>query len=132
MALAGPVSNLLLAVLGLLVLRLGLDYGVWTVPASIELDRLVDAPEGSPWQVVGRVCSVVFTLNLVLALLNALPLPPLDGASVLAGFFAPFRSLRARVVSSPLAGLVGLLVAWQVLGRLFTPLYTAILGWLYR
>lgn len=132
MALAGPLANLLLALGALLVLRIGLGYGIWTEPVAIELDRLVDAPEGSVWQGVARVCSVLFTLNLVLALLNSLPLPPLDGASVLAGLAAPFRSLRARLVSSPLAGLVGLLVAWQVLPYLFVPLYGAVLGWLYH
>ena len=132
MALAGPLANLTLALVALVVLRLGLGYGIWSAPVTIELDGLVVAPEGSVWQGVARVCSVLFTLNLVLAILNLLPLPPLDGASVLAGVAAPFRSLRARIVTSPLAGLVGLLVAWQVFPYLFAPLFRVVLGWLYR
>jgi Zn-dependent protease len=131
MALAGPVANLLLALVALLALRLGLEHGVWTAPAALEFDRLVSAPVGSAWEAVGRVCSVLFTLNLVLCVLNLLPLPPLDGASVLAGLVRPFRVLRAKLRTSPMAGLIGLLVAWRVFPRIFSPIYSAVLGWVY-
>ncbi len=132
MAIAGPLANLLLALVGFAVLRLGLAHQVWTIPESIELDRLVVAETGSAWAGLGRFCSVLFTLNLVLATLNLLPLPPLDGSSVLAGLAPPFRALRARLLSSPTAGLLGLLVAWQVFPYIFGPIYGTTLGWLYH
>jgi len=132
MAVAGPLANLLLALAAFTVLRFGLAHGTWSIPEAIELDRLVVAPTGSAWEGLGRFCSVLFMLNLVLTILNLLPLPPLDGASVLAGLAPPFRGLRARLVSSPMAGLLGLLVAWQVFPYLFAPVYRISLGWLYR
>ena len=52
-----------------------------------------------------------------------MPLPPLDGAAVLAGLFAPARSLRERLRSSPMSGMIGLLVAWYLFGELFWPLF---------
>ena len=131
MALAGPIANLLLVLVALLVLRLGLEYGVWAAPEARELDRLVAAPAGTVWDGLGRFCSVLFTLNLVLAVLNLIPLPPLDGASVLAGLARPFRALRAQFLTSPFAGLIGLLVAWQVFPHIFAPIYVAVLGWIY-
>jgi Zn-dependent protease len=132
MALGGPLANLLLTLIALLVLRLGLEQGVWVQPQAIEFDRLVSAQTGSIWNGIGRFFSVLFTLNLVLAILNLIPLPPLDGASVLAGLARPFRMLRAQFLTSPIAGLVGLLVAWRVFPYVFRPIYrAAVLGWIY-
>jgi len=131
MALAGPLANVLLATIAGVVLGLGLERGVGAVPPSLEFDHLVLAPAGTVWWGIGRMCSVLLTLNLVLAILNLLPLPPLDGSSVLAGLAPPFRALRARLLANPLAGLVGLLVAWQVFPFVFAPVYSVVLGWLY-
>jgi Zn-dependent protease len=36
--------------------------------------------------------------NLTLALLNLLPIPPLDGAHILANFLPPFRALTERLM----------------------------------
>ncbi len=133
MALGGPLANLLLTLIALLVLRLGLENGVWTAPTPDEFasDHLVVAPVGTVWGGIGRFFSVLFTLNLVLAVLNLLPLPPLDGASILAGWVRPFRMLRAQFLTSPIAGMIGLLVAWQVFPKVFGPIYVAVLGWIY-
>ena len=50
---------------------------------------------------LGRLLSIMLSLNLVLFLFNLLPLPPMDGASVLAGLFEPVRRLRERLRSVP-------------------------------
>jgi Zn-dependent protease len=70
-ALVGPASNLLLAILFAALARV--------------------APEGGPWAAVARA-GVVW--NCSLALLNLIPIPPLDGSWVLMRFL-PLRHIIA-------------------------------------
>ncbi|MCK5944914.1 MAG: site-2 protease family protein [Planctomycetes bacterium] len=77
-AIAGPLANLLLAVLAATALA------VW---------QLADDGAGiSPWRDNGREFLWVFSvINVVLAMFSMIPVPPLDGATVLASFVRPFR-----------------------------------------
>ncbi len=79
MAAAGPLTNLLLAVLGFAVLKAGLLSGTWQVPVSdhYELDRLVvpGATAAAGLGGLGRFFSILLSLNVVLFLFNLLPLP---------------------------------------------------------
>lgn len=79
-ALAGPASNLLQALLGALVLRLA-----W--------DPIVDAALSGalPPEAVSLLLDVLTTyvsVNLVLCFFNLIPLPPLDGSKVVLFFLA--------------------------------------------
>jgi Zn-dependent protease len=133
MAAAGPAANLVLALIGLIVLKVGLAQGLWMPAGRPGLDRLVAAAGESAglWDGLGRFASVLFSLNLILCMLNMIPLPPLDGASVVSGLFRPVRQLRERIGSSPMLGLVGLLVAWQIFPFFFRPVYWGLVRWLY-
>jgi len=132
MAAAGPCANLLLAIAALGGLRLGLSSGVWTVPDSPALDLLVSTSRGgSIWDGVGRLLSVLFSLNLILCLFNLIPFPPMDGASVVSGLFEPARRLHDRLRAQPMFGLLGLLLAWQVFPIVLGPIFRGVLGWLY-
>jgi len=77
-AAAGPASNLVLAVLGSLVLHL--------VPVSGALQEATLAPLAELFR------EVVF-INVLLAVFNMVPVPPLDGGNVLAGLLP--RNLAA-------------------------------------
>jgi len=86
---AGPAMNLLIAALCLVMLTL---WGRF-VPAGSAL--------------VGNVATFLYlgiALNLILAPFNLLPIPPLDGSRILAGFSPYFRELFQR----PQAQLFGL------------------------
>jgi Zn-dependent protease len=69
-ALAGPVSNLLMAVFWALIARVGVMIGAGT--ESISLPLIYTGVAG-------------ISINLVLALINLLPIPPLDGSRILTG-----------------------------------------------
>lgn len=80
-SLAGPAVNLVLAVLGLTVL------GLW-MRASPQVSGTFAANL--------RVFLFVFgTWNVLLCLFNLLPIPPLDGSSVVASFVPAARRLMA-------------------------------------
>jgi Zn-dependent protease len=63
-ALAGPISNLVLAGIGALILMIGLDRS----------------------SVAGNLLVFAAQMNISLAIFNMIPVPPLDGGNVLAGF----------------------------------------------
>ena len=74
-ALAGPVSNLLMAVAWALVTRLGVTIGAGAEAISLPL-------------IYTGVAGI--SINLVLALLNLLPIPPLDGSRILTGLLPSY------------------------------------------
>jgi Zn-dependent protease len=92
-AIAGPLSNLLLAVLSVVVL-----LGVVMVMG-------LEAVAGP----VGDVLSGLIIINLVLMLFNILPIPPLDGHYVL-HYFLPPKGQRVLENIGPFGIIIALLV----------------------
>jgi len=80
-AAAGPVTNILLAVLSILILKLVI------VPISFILPEAVSSTVMAPLTMIFQSSAVV---NVVLAVFNMIPIPPLDGGRVLTGFL-PYK-----------------------------------------
>jgi len=133
MAAAGPLANLGLAAVGFVALKTGLATGVWEQPLQSRYDLLVVAvgEDAAGWEALGRLCSIMLTLNVVLFLFNLLPIPPMDGASVLAGLSESARRVRERLRANAYSGWIGLLVAWFLFGYLFRPIFRQVVIWLY-
>ena len=74
----------------------------------------------------------MFTLNLLLFLFNLLPLPPMDGSAAIQLLMKDEIARRYQeLMRQPMIALLGIMVAWRVIGRLFWPLLTLALRFLY-
>lgn len=123
MAAAGPVGNVLIAAAAFVILRTGLGAGWFSAPDRVNFESMVELAGGGP-SFVTTLLSVLLVQNVFLAVFNLLPLPPLDGASILRGFSSSrVGELFDRWSTSPGFSMVGLLIAWKVFpmftGRLF-------------
>lgn len=134
MALAGPASNLALTLLAALAIRVGIDTGHYTAPDVLHFTS-VTAAVGDPGSLAAATAlllSIVFSMNLLLFLLNMLPVPPLDGSGVLA-LLLPERWVEGyqTFARQPVVALLGLLAVWQFAGSVFGPCFFLAVDWLY-
>jgi Zn-dependent protease len=129
MSAAGPATNLVLALVAVLVIKIGILTGFFTMPDSVNLHHMVDA--GGKMAGFGVIISMLFNLNLILVVLNLIPLPPLDGSGIVA-LFLPENTARnyQRIIHNPAFGLVGLLVAWFVISPLFNWIFIQVINYI--
>jgi len=122
MSLAGPLANLMLVVVAMVLIRLGMLAGVFHPPDTIGFAAVVASNAGGIWLTAATLVSVMFTLNLLLFVFNLIPLPPLDGSGVLALLVSDDRARKLQILlSRPQFSMLGLLVAWFAVGRIFHP-----------
>lgn len=117
-AFAGPMTNIFIAILFGAILRFA-------------------GPLGLSGPVLGA-CVTAVSANLVLAIYNLIPIPPLDGSKILsallpAGLRIGYKRLEESMYALGPVGLVGVgLVAiyllWPVLSRLVSFLFALIVG----
>lgn len=132
MALAGPLSNLLLALLAGAAIRLGTAMGAFYAPESVGFDH-VTAAHATGWIAATTTpLSVLFSLNLLLFVFNLLPLPPLDGSAILPMFLKEeWAQKYQEFLRQPMFSFLGLVLAWKVFPHLYSPIQTFALGFLY-
>ncbi len=107
-AIAGPASNIAIAIFFGLLLRVGVSSN----PAFIQVTALV-----------------VF-INIILAIFNMVPIPPLDGSKILFALF-PERAYRFRGILERYGFflvVVFVLFAWQVVAPLTLSIFRLITG----
>jgi Zn-dependent protease len=131
MALAGPAANLLLVLAAALSIRMALAAGVFQPPDSVFFSQ-VAASDASPLAAASAMLlSVFFSMNLLLAVLNLLPVPPLDGAGALPLLLSEQAGQRFRELSQSGFAWLGILIAWQLIDVLFQPIFLALVNALY-
>ncbi|MHC4476463.1 MAG: site-2 protease family protein [Planctomycetota bacterium] len=132
MALAGPAANLALVVAASLLIRAGMLLGHFHAPEQIDFTHVTAADGPGLANAVAIVVSILFSLNLILMVFNLIPLPPLDGSSVLCFFLSDDVARRYSLATSqPGFRIIGLVVAWQVFGYVLRPIHTLALNLLY-
>lgn len=132
MALAGPMANLSLVLLSAVVIRVGLATDLFYSPSSIDYDTVVLPSNDGLAAVLASFVNVFFSLNVGLFFFNLVPLPPLDGSSVIALFMSEERAATYQeVMRNPSFSFFGLFVAWKIFGALYSPLHLACINLLY-
>jgi Zn-dependent protease len=131
MALAGPAANLLIALAAGLAIRAALAAGVFDAPASISFSRVAESGVSPLAESGALLLSVFFSMNLLLVVLNLIPVPPLDGAGALPLLLSDQAGQRFRELTQSGIAWVGILVAWMLIRVIFDPIFLAVVNALH-
>lgn len=120
-ALAGPVSNFILALLLTLIYKVLIEIGVFTMATT------------GVMSIVESMLSIAISFNIVFGVFNLIPLPPLDGSKVLA-YFLP-QKLRGFMYTLERYSFIIILVLFctNLSSLIINPAYNAItklLNWI--
>lgn len=133
MALAGPAANFLLATLAAVAIHAGLWVGFFVPPDSVNFTHLVEASSAGFGEGVAQLLGLFFTLNVLLGCFNLIPVPPLDGFSVVGLLLSEdrARSLQEMGYSMRNFTFMGMILSWRLFDGLYGPIFAAMLRLLY-
>lgn len=116
-AAAGPITNFCLATLSALALR-GLVALGETVPDAAMIQMLIDP--------IALMLAFSIYINLLLAIFNLIPVPPLDGGRVLVGLL-PYRQSMAysRIEPYGMIIIIALVFFTNLFGYIISPILNA-------
>lgn len=126
MSLAGPAANFFLAAVAFFAIKVLVGSGALS-------PELLDGSEGER-SVMGALAfglPLMMVINIALGIFNLLPIPPLDGAGVVEGFF-PAQMNRAyeHMRQTPAIGWVLFLLAFVFAWKLILPVINLVASWL--
>lgn len=111
-ALAGPLSNILMALLGVIV---------WTVLKAYDI-----IPQTVLGGAINRFLVIFVLLNVAFAVFNLLPIPPLDGAKIIDPLLPP----KARIWMGRNEWMFGLVLTALILFGALTPVLGKLNEWM--
>lgn len=117
-AVAGPAANLIMAIIWAIPIRLGL--------AAPSLGDLGLAGTDLPIPTLFQLCYIGVQINLLLMAFNLMPIPPLDGFTILMGLLPPEMAYQLTPLRQ--YGTIILIVAIFLLPRIGLD----VIGWFIR
>jgi Zn-dependent protease len=131
MALAGPATNIILMLLAAIAIHVGMAMGRLQAPPSPSFAHITELVGGGT-NLATTFVSVMFILNLLLATLNLLPMPPLDGNVGITLFMKESTAVRfVEVTRTNQYALLGLVVIYYGFRYIFQPVFLVALNLLY-
>ncbi len=100
-AVAGPLSNIFLAVV------FGLFIRFYVIPHNLVLDP------------IGSLSAVIVLVNITLALFNLMPIPPLDGSKIISSVLP--QSFMKVSIEIDRFGFIGVILFLLIVWRFFEP-----------
>jgi Zn-dependent protease len=132
MALAGPLANVTLVLIAAIAIRVLILARVLAEPSRVGFTHVVDAVSPGMGEGLAFFLSILFSLNLLLALFNLIPIPPLDGSSAIGLVLGENGARRFTALTrNPMLAIIGLLVCWELFPYIFQPLFWLSLRALY-
>jgi Zn-dependent protease len=132
MALAGPASNFALVLFSTALIWIGILLGYFEVPEEVNYALVVVPTTLGFASTFAQFLSIIFTLNLLMTVLNLIPMPPLDGSSVIGLFFNEEKAANIQhFMNNPSFGFIGLLLVWKVFNPIFHIAFLFIVSMIY-
>ena len=134
-AAAGPLVNLIILLTALIAIRVSLAEGWFTHPMGsvMRLQGIVIGAKPGFEIISAQVLSITYSLNIILFFFNLIPVPPLDGASILKLILpSALQQPYARLLAMPGTAMIGLIAAWILFPKFFAPLMRQAVEFLYR
>lgn len=132
MAFAGPAANFILLVASAMLLRAGIQSGVFHLPSHYDWVHIADGGSSAGSQFVAQFISAAFSLNLLLCVFNLMPFPPLDGSNLPLLFLnRSAANTYFHWIHQPAFTWLGLLVAWRLFSIIYPKMFREALGVLY-
>ncbi len=132
MAAAGPISNFILVILSAIVIHIGISAGFFIQPDTITISGIVAGAGAGYLEILAKIVSVMFSLNLILFVFNLLPFPPLDGSAIPPMYLSEEAGRKyTNFIRKPAFALIGLFVAWNLFGLIYFKVQLIVINLLY-
>jgi Zn-dependent protease len=131
-AVAGPLANLIIALIAVVIMFIGSKNGIFHPLRAPWFHEFVAGEKGTAWEYIGYVVSLMLTLNVFLAVLNMMPVPPLDGSNVPL-FFLQGRAADSyqQFIRQPWMFLVTIVIIFRLFPIIYEPIYERIVSAIY-
>lgn len=115
-AAAGPISNLIIALGTVILIHIGVSMGLFRIGGMLSLTQIVTS-NSAALEGLAKILSILFTLNMVLFILNLIPIPPLDGYNIVK-LLIPKKYLRKLEDVPANAAVIGQIFIFLFAGKL--------------
>ncbi|MFZ1518234.1 MAG: site-2 protease family protein [Ignavibacteriaceae bacterium] len=132
MAAAGPISNFILLIIAAAIIHLGIAFGIFYQPDTITISGIVSGVSADWTEILAKIISVMFSLNLILFIFNLIPFPPLDGSAIPPMYLSEDVGRKyISFIRNPVFAIAGLFIAWKLFDLIYFRVHLIVINLLY-